>query len=323
MKLREIFRKIVDCTLNIINAPIKHSKWFNSLFVAEDGELYPNNRWYREHYERNFDIVVLGSSSAKWGFDFTSFDIKGMNWAQAPQTLVEDYNILRNFHSILRKDGYVVITIMPFTSLNKETNIYDALKYLKISTHKPIESHMLNKAYRYFKYPIFMGKPAIKAGIRHILRKEPSTNTQWQTITTNPMSPQQLEHNAQNYINGWKKQFEITDFEAPLSIKNKEGRAFRTKIMQEIIDFCLEREYKPILVIPPTTSYLSNFFTKDFEELYIYSFIKEIGRDIPLLDYSKKEDLKDEQLYLNALILNQSGRVLLTKNLLKDLHMIK
>lgn len=39
-------------------------------------QVYPDNTWYRTHNERNFDVVVLGSSGAKWAFDFQIFRLK-------------------------------------------------------------------------------------------------------------------------------------------------------------------------------------------------------------------------------------------------------
>lgn len=322
MNIKDFAHIIADRPLQLINAPIKKSRWYNSLFVANDGEVYPNNKWYREHDERNFDIVVLGSSSAKWAFSFDNVPVKGMNWAQAPQTLVEDFNILRNFHSILRLGGYVIITIMPFTSLNKQTGVYDALKYLKISTHQPIEPYMIDQARRYFNYPIFMGRPAIKAGIRYILKQELAINKIGETATSNPMSPQQLENNAQNFIKGWKQQFDISDLEAPLTNQNIKERLFRIGLMQTIIDFCLERDYQPIYLIPPVTDHLSRLLTSRFENLYIYSFLKDVGRNIPLLDYSKNTELKDERLYFNSFFLNRNGRVQFTTRVLNDLHLL-
>ena len=76
------------------------TNWYKSMFRDLNHEIYPDNVWYREHDERNFDVVNLGSSGGKWAFDYTNFNIKAMNWAQQPQTLLEDYNLLRHFHSI-------------------------------------------------------------------------------------------------------------------------------------------------------------------------------------------------------------------------------
>lgn len=67
---------------------IKKTQWYSRIFVDTEHQVYPDNTWYRTHNERNFDVVVLGSSGAKWAFDFSNLPIKAMNWAQQPQTLV-------------------------------------------------------------------------------------------------------------------------------------------------------------------------------------------------------------------------------------------
>lgn len=307
---------IKKCLYYALLSPIiKRTNWYNNLFIEN---TYPNNNWYRIHNERNFDLVLIGSSSAKWAFDFTG--IKAMNWAQAPQTLTEGYNLLRNFHSILKKNGIVLISIMPFTSLNKKTNLYDALKYLKIGAQEPIQPFLYQRAKLYSEIPMLLGKPAFKALIKHILKidKTPLSNkSPYQQ--SNSMSFEQLEANAVKFINGWKRQFDIIDFNAPLSSKNKEGRRFRIELMRQIIDFCTERNYKPIYIILPVTQHLNQYFTPTFKETYIYSFLEEVNRNIPILDYSTNQLFQRDELYFNSFFFNQKGRELFTHEILNQL----
>ena len=320
--IKRIIRKAIRLAMSPLMAaslPIKKSVWYNSLFVGADGETYPDNNWYRKHNERNFDLINLGSSGGKWAFDYSDFDIKAMNWAQQPQTLLEDFNLLRNYHSILKKGGVVLITIMPFTGLNKTTSVQDAIKYLKIDAHEPIQPHELQKAKLFVDYPILMGKQAIKAGLKYILGKEqPLDLSKTAYAEKNPMSVEELEKDALRWINGWKRQFNIIDFEAPLTEENQKGRAYRIKLMQKLIDFCLERSYKPVYVIPPVTKHLSKYYTKKFEEIYVYGFLKSVDRDILLLDYSKDEILKADDLYFNSFFLNKRGRRTFTEKILNN-----
>ena len=315
---KKIVRKL---TYYVLLSPIiKRTNWYKNLFVKD---IYPGNLWYREHDERNFDLVALGSSSAKWAFDFSDCEIKAMNWAQQPQTLVEDYNLLRNFHSILRKGGIVIITIMPFTSLNKQTGLLDALKYQKVHSHEPIQPHLYRKANRIAQMPLLMGKPAIKALIKFFIRRDQNLKTDDLAMTlSNPMSQEQLDRDALSFVNGWKSQFKISDFDAPLTEENLKGREFRVKLMQTIIDFCIERSYKPVFVIPPVTKHLSKYYTPLFEETYIYSFIKEVKRDIPMFDYSKDKELEADDFYFNSFFLNLKGRRIFTKKVLSDINSV-
>lgn len=299
------------------------TEWYKAMFLDTEHELYPSNHWYRDHEERNFDVVNLGSSSGKWAFDYAAAGVKGMNWAQQPQTLAEDYNLLRNFHSILRRGGYVLVTIMPFTGLNKKTGLQDAMKYLKLGAHEPIETLMLAEARKYAEFPILFKKQAIKALLRYLTGRErkpaPAAGTE---AETNPMTEEQLEENACSFVEGWKRQFDIKEWEAPLTPKNLEGRAFRVKLMRRLVDFCTERGYTPVYVIPPVTRRLARYYTERFEELYVYGFLREVGRDVRLLDYSKEPDFCDDSLYFNCFFLNRRGRRLFTRRVMSELGIL-
>ena len=325
-KLIRKFRHYISRALYYLtgNSILKKTQWYRNMFVDYDYQIYPGNVWYREHDERNFDIVALGSSSAKWAYDFNGTGVKGTNWANQPQTLLEDYNLLRHYHSILRKGGYVLITIMPFSGLNKATGLMDAIKYTRLDYHgEAIQPYLYEEACRFAHKPILFGKPAIKALIRYVLGKESKIDSfSSAELEYNPMSAEQLQANAQSFVEGWKAQFEITDLEAPLTERNQEGRNYRINLMRELIDFCLERDYKPVYVIPPVTEHLSQYYTEKFEELYVYGFLKQVGRDIPLLDYSKESDLKKDDLYFNCFFMNKVGRANFTQRILNDLRLM-
>lgn len=301
------------------------TNWYKSMFLDLNHETYPDNVWYREHDERNFYLVNLGSSGGKWAFDYAGLDIKAMNWAQQPQTLLEDYNLLRHFHSILKKNGYVLITIMPFTGLNKRTGLMDAMKYVKFDLQgEPIQPYMFKEAQRYATYPILFKKQAAKALIKYFLGRDKAVRVRPETqLNTNPMNAQQLDADAKRWIEGWNRQFGISDFEAPLTEENKKGREYRIQLMRELIDFCIERGYKPVYVIPPVTEHLAKYYTPKFEESYIYGFLKAVKREVLTLDYSKDTEFRDnDDLYFNSFFLNKQGRRLFTRRVLENLGIL-
>lgn len=298
------------------------TNWYKSMFLDPNHEIYPDNVWYREHDERNFDVVNLGSSGGKWAFDYADLNVKAMNWAQQPQTLLEDYNLLRHFHSILKRGGYVLITIMPFTGLNKKTGLMDAMKYVKFDIQgEPIQPYMFNEAIRYATYPFLFKKTALKVLIRYFMGRDKKCGLHPETqLEYNPMKSNELEKDAKRWIDGWKKQFGISDFDAPLTRENEEGRAYRIKLMQTLIDFCTERGYKPVYVIPPVTEHLAKYYTPKFEETYIYGYLKEVNRVVLTLDYSKDSEFRfNDELFFNSFFLNKKGRKLFTRRVLKDL----
>jgi len=317
-KVYQVIKVCTGCTI------LYKTCWYKSFFVSYNHDIYPDNVWYREHEARNYDIINLGSSSGKWAFDYTGTGVKGMNWAQQPQTLYEDFELLRHYHSILRNGGYVLITIMPFTGINKATGVLDAMKYLKIDTQgEPIQPYKIEEAKRYMVWPILFGKPAVKAIARYLLgREKKQKRTPNSQLDYNTMSEAQLKSDAKGWINAWKWQFSIENIEAPLTNENIKGREYRVELMRKLIDFCKERAYQPIYVIPPVSAFLAREFTPRFRELYIYDYIREVNREIPLLDYSNDEKLKESDLYFNSFFMNRKGRQIFTKRVLYDLNII-
>ena len=103
-----------------------------------------------------------------------------------------------------------------------------------------------------------------------------------------------------------------------------EGRKKRIAVLKEMITFCKEREFQPVIVLPPVTDYLSSKFSETFRNNYIYSFLKEADvLDIPFLNYLDDKRFKDPTLYFNSFFLNRTGAGKFTKVVLEDIkHMI-
>ena len=297
------------------------SKWYKGLFVDFDNEIYPSQTWFRKYDKRNFDVVAIGSSSAKYAFDWSATNAKGMNWGQAPQTLVNSSKLVKNFFSIVRKHGTFLITLCPFSSLHTEATVLETLKYLRLLNCE-LKSDMphLAEAQRLRSYPILFGKPAIKAGIKHLLGRERTAVDVRMTLDHNPMSAEELGRDAENWMRGWARQFGISDFEAPLTQENQEGRKVRIQVMRELVDFIVERGYRPVYVIPPVEPHLAIRFTPRFRELYFTNFLKEVNRPVKLLDYTNDPEFGSADYYFNSFFLNKRGRELFTQRVWRDLQ---
>lgn len=233
-----------------MNCMIKKTNWFKSLFADYNHEIYPDNVWYRKNTERNYDLVNLGSNPAKYAFDYSELSIKAMNWSSGAQTLIDDFKLLKNFHSILKKNGTIIVTIMPFTSINKKTGFKDTFKFFTTMDFTLLDTRFSKRCYWYYRFPILFGKEALKVFVKRIIGKDKS-KAENNLVNYNPLTEEQLKKDAEQHITGWKKQFAIGDLNAPLTKENLNGRKIRIEIMRNIIDFAVERDYKVVLVIPP------------------------------------------------------------------------
>ena len=228
---------LVLLSVFIANRIILSSNWFKGLHADPDHEIYPDNVWYRKHDERNYDLVNLGSNSAKYAFDYSNESVRAMNWSSGTQTLIDDYKLVRNFHSILKENGAVMITIMPFTSINKQTGLIDAFKFWKVLDYTQTDPKYYKKCWMFERLPILFGIPAIKAVVKKILGKDGKRFDKEANTNANPLSEEELKKHAADIIHSWKREFSIESLDSPLTEQNREGRKIRTEVMRNIIDF--------------------------------------------------------------------------------------
>lgn len=296
----------------LLNKAVKHTWWFRS--SIPDLNNYPTNEWYREHEERNYDVVNIGSSSAKRAFDYSGLRIKAFNWAEQPQSLSYGFKILKTYFSILKKGGTVIIPLCPFSGLDTGRVWHNGVndRYFYLLDHVLIENYSgvaLRRNYPLIADPI----RSMKELVKNILKKRPYEKKDSGVFVDD----------SDRWIKGWLSEFGITDLEGSFSPENEKGREKRIKLLSDIIGFCIERDLKPVIVIPPMHPTLSSKFSETFRENYIYSFIRAANKKgIPFLSYIDDTRFKEDRLYRNSFFLNEVGAKKFTNIVLKDIGLI-
>ena len=263
------------------------------------------------------DVVNLGSNSGLYAFDYNGLDITGMNWAVGPQSLVHDFNVLKNYFSYIKEGGIVIITLCPFSSLVSQYSKQQNLKYytfLHPATILGFDEVEREKALRIKQNPIrempwLCIKRTLKEFLKHIIHK--------------PYPKCDMEKSAITFLEGWKKLFAIVDLDAPLSDKLRMEQENRTQILSDLIDFCLERELKPVLVIPPVHPLLAKKLTKKCRENYIYSFVRKANsQNVPFLDFMDDAGFQRDEFFSNAYFMSKKGAKAFTEQVLKKMSVI-
>jgi len=307
-----------------LNSIVKRTPWYRGKFVDIDSLIYPDFGWSSRHVERNFDIVNLGSSSAFWGFDYEGLPLRGMNWAQARQLLQNDLRILKNFHSILKPGGTVIVPLCFFSGLYIDDTYADTLRYVNKLDYLLLPVRFRDKTRLMAKSPLLYGWPAIRAVLGYIKHRGKVTQVEdWRkTTTTNNLSEDDLKEDAARWIDGWKSQFAIDDLSSALSPANEAAMVRQAEIFKEIVEFCEERGYRVACLVPPVSKYLSAYFTKTFRINYIERFLNACGYDGWFKDYSLDDALRSPNLYFNSFFLNMRGRKQFARQVLIDLGLM-
>lgn len=286
--------------------------------------------WYREGFWKgttkfwsipscDYEVVNLGSNSGKYAFCYEDLPVKGMNWAIGPQSLVHDFNILKNYFSYLKEGGIVLIPLCPFSCLHSPYTKESNFKYYPIlhpATILDFEDSERTRAYKiklnpFKEMPLYCIKSTIKEALCRVYDRVKS------------VQKLDFDKNAEMWIELWKKQFGITDLEAPMSEEHKEECFSRAETLREMIKFCKERNLKPYIVLPPVHSALSSRLSMSFMKNYVYDFIEGVTDDKSLLiDYFYDASFHSNEYFSNSYFMNKKGALIYTERVMRDLELI-
>ena len=303
-----------------LNWLLKKTNWWKNQFAFT--HQFISNQGYRKNLTRNIEIVNVGSNPACFAFDYDEL-ILGANWSTGNQGLDMDYQLLRFYHSFMKEGATVLIPIVPFSSISAYLipsiyedksymmKFYSVLDYLQVK-YLPQFKHVRN----WYKYPLLFNWLAIRFLLRDV---EPDKRILYNSDLTNRVDTV----TAELLMDNWKSEFNIKDLEAPLSSELQEARKQSVQLMRNMLEYLIERGYKPVIVMPPVSKLLSDYFTPRFREIYIDSFVREFSEcNVPYLDYSKVPEFQTDDVFFNDLFMNVKGRKAFTKRVLMDLKMI-
>lgn len=307
------------------NKLLKVSNWYKNQFIHCD-QLNTGNK-YRLDRQRNYEIVNLGSNSALFSFFYGN--INGRNWSTGSQGPDVDLSILQLYHSYIKEGGIVLIPIVPFSScttyLERYKPNYVSFENYGRFTYALLDGGALfsktlpywNKARFWLKYPLFVQPSAV---VRLFHDVPPDTR---HLISEQPMPYMMLKNDAEMWMRNWKEEFDIIDFDSPLNDVMLKCHEECSKKFAEIIDFCKERNLRPVLIIPPVSKVLSDCFSEKARNIYMYSFVNKIQTHsrADFLDYFEDESFQNPELYFNSFYLNLKGRKLFTDKVVADLNL--
>lgn len=315
MRTKNIIKKIIAYPLTIIENRVKKTNWYKSDIPNVDN--YPRDSWYRIHPERNYDVVNLGSSSALFCFDYEGLPVKAFNWALKPQSMEYSFKILKQYFSILRHKGIVIIPLCPFSCLSVTGKWTERSYYKYFHILDPVFIDNFATISRARRHPL-LSHP--KQSIKRLIKDIPTSDMYSYNVQCS--TEKEFEDNARTRINNWKREFNILDLNAPLSVENKEGRIERTKTLKDMVDFCIDKNISPVIVIPPAHKSLNAYFTSQFCENYIDSFIKGIDRNIPVLNYLNSSQFNGSDMFRDSFFMNKMGARVFTQQVLRDLRLV-
>lgn len=137
-------------------------------------------------------------------------------------------------------------------------------------------------------------------------------------VAKNPVTPEAFRQSVEMLLKGWREEFDITDFAAPLSERNRQTFEQKVKVLREGLEMCLKKGWRPILVMPPVSRYYDAVFTDKVWRQYVDDFVAAAHVDgVPYWDYSRDERFRDDSNFFNSLMMSRKGAAAFTTELLR------
>lgn len=291
--------------------------------LFEQTNYYKNKEDETEKFKGEDECVSLvntGSTFAFYGIDYGLCGTKGLNLAMKPQPLEKDFLMLKHFENRYEKGAtiFIVISDLAFAKVayaEKDTNN----KYYKVLGKKEIANYSLSAASQE-KY-----LPVTKNWKNFLRRFHDVKRINDYKVNVNENDYEAVEADAYKRCSAWEKEFGLTNLrDARQADRFKEEFAYTTTIVSQMIDWCLEKGFYPVLVNLPVTTQMENFFSEEFLDAFYYNNIKKANiKDVPFIDLTNTARLNDWFLYLDSCRLNGAGRKIITTHLLRQLETLR
>lgn len=297
----------IFCVGSILYLLYRKSKYYSNCF-------YFANKL--KHIPDKLTVINLGSTGAYFAFDYANTNIykSAMNLAGFTQVFDYDLKILKKYSNKIEKNATVFIScIYPIfcipTISKSRKEVYN--QFAKILGRKDMPEWDIWKRLIFLNFPFLLHRYNKSIDFMIQLDKKIEIND---SLTGN-----QLSNRIREKLQGWMAEADV-DFTKNLQSNETLAYKYRKTIsdLKKIINYCREKEWKPVLVVLPYSAELNSFINKETLQKAFYNNLNEILDDeIQVLDYSHDKRFGLSKYYMDGEYLNKRGRMLFTKEVLK------
>gem|GEM_PF-1046498 len=281
----------------------------NHFYVRTNGYKSLNGTYKFTEVPEGIQVANLGSSHGEFGFDYQ--DIEGLtcfNFGLRGQSHQLDLEILKKFKDRLAEGCTVIIPVSCFSYIqvedyqNQHVIYYGILDYGSIPNHNPVE---------YLRFRLL---PILSASFnaKYLIRDKKTV--EWDIFAGRGEDEEYYKLNGMYYYGLFKDLME----------RQPEG-ANSAGAIEDLIIYCLDNGFKPVLVTTPFTDYYNYWFSG---EVYVEfrAAMSRMSREygVPYLDYSRDARFRRTfDFFADSDHLNPLGRKVFTRILLRRLGIVR
>jgi hypothetical protein len=262
-------------------------------------------------------VLVFGSTYAKYAFDaYRSMRISALNLTLKSQNLNNDLYNLKKYLVNAESDGVAVFVLAPCTLLYTGRKSKVRFYFGNVPGN---QGATLKQRMNYF-FPLLTQPQKIT----RFLADERACVDVYDGIPST-VGAQSIEKGMYNLVEVWKNLFSLENLESStISPSNMRVVEFNSKIIEEMLDICVNSNIRPIILIPPFSTELNKYFSQEFVYKVLLNQVERVCKEYRttiFFDYRRDQFFQDKpELFLDGgFLLNRRGSQLLIKRLAEDL----
>lgn len=265
---------------------------------------------------KDCQVINTGSTPGFRAFDYSYWNVRGFNLGFQPQPLYYDFETLKKYSNNICKGAKICIGVEEFKFFVDSYDEPSDHKYYLWLDGNQIRTYNRNKAWLMRHAPIVLHPECalndIKRLVKRVLIKIKSslkTGSYDLGKTSSPYTEEDDFRWAKKWADGWNKEFGWENGQK-ITSEQAETIAINEKRLSDMVDYCIEHEWKPYLIVPSFSPNLTKLLSEDVLQEGLWKPLERVSKEknIPLLNYYYNERFADYKLYSDALTFNEAGR---------------
>lgn len=300
--------------LSGVNKILLHFDWYRTSWQGAEKFVL--------HNSKNLDVVNLGSGGGFHAFNYEGLNIKAENWALWPQSIEQDFAILKQHVARLKPGATVIFASCPFiciyhNELNRRNDRYYGI--LTPELNPTFDACDAEQRALYFSHPfraIGVTK-CCKRSIKEVLRRLRHRNLE-------ETSCHDFSREADQMMESWIAEFDHTSLEQDFTDYDAQVYQRNVETYRQLLQYCVEKGFRPVMVFPPIHPELARRFTPHFKERYISKFYQTVlsGIECAYFDWLEDPEFRNDELFQTPYFLSPKGAKKFTNKFLKELGLL-
>lgn len=269
----------------------------------------------------NLQLVNFGSTYAMYAFNcYDDLKLNAFNFALDAQSLEMDDKLLRKYSSKIAPGATVIFGLAACVTYYRYSMVSDKSRYYEFLTKSDIPDYSIVKALR-CRFPLSLRR--LKSFIAAIVKGQ-DVKTIYSDYPSQ-VTQEKMVANMRGMADGWINLFHLKDLQQEdTGVTNLENKTFNTSLLRTMFEYCLNKGWNPVVVIPPFSDILNQYFGEDFIASSLNDMISQARRNlnVEVLDYRMHPAFQqDYGLFLDGgFRLNKRGSEKFVKLVLRDLN---